>query len=85
MNEKETLAINEEEANTDDKKRNILLKLMGCTGLSIVDSFRLGKPGGEKPRPIKVTFSSSGGASTVLYMISGLWNPSCGGANIHPL
>ena len=66
VDEKEKLEINNEEFDTDDKKRDSLINLMGGADLTVVDSFRLGKPGGDKPRPIKVTFSSSAAATTLL-------------------
>ena len=62
------LVIGEKTASTDSEKRNLLFDHMGCSNhLTILDSFRLGKGGSDKPRPLKVTFLSKEMADNVLW------------------
>jgi hypothetical protein len=61
------LCINGEESATDRDKCNAILRYIGTPEISeTTEMFRLGKPVPAKVRPIKIKYSSSASASTVL-------------------
>ena len=50
---------------TDKDKIQSILEYTACTGVDVIDSYRLGKPG-EKPRPMKITFPTKEMAESAL-------------------
>ena len=67
VKEDEPLKIRDTTANTDTEKTELLLvDFLGCSEVKIVDMFRLGKEGSERPRPIKLTFATKDMAFSVM-------------------
>ena len=62
----------------------VLVEHMGCSdNLVIIDSFRLGKAGSGKPRPIKITFSTKNITASVLSKTAKLKELKNEGLNIY--
>ena len=64
LNEKSPLEVNDDVANTDNEKLDLILQYLKINDVQVSDMFRIGK--GEKPRPLKVIFRNKRTPDTIL-------------------